>query len=171
MIVSSKSCAARPTSSSRAAIAERRPWSVDYRIERADGELKPVSLLKVDGAIAGRPVISADTARAVRRMLEMVVLPGGVDVHTHVAGGALNFARGLVPENQRSARKFLHGLDRRAGLGGMTPTTVCRTPSSVTTTSAPRHWPIRALSSSWPALKDDTTTIRVGMRIAMSMPG
>ena len=31
----------------------------------------------------------------------MLVFPGGVDVHTHVAGGALNFARGLVPENQR----------------------------------------------------------------------
>ena len=27
----------------------------------------------------------------------MVIFPGGVDVHTHVAGGALNFARGLVP--------------------------------------------------------------------------
>src|SRR6266511_5304876 len=53
----------------------------------------------------------------------MIVFPGGVDVHTHVAGGALNFARGLVPENQRVARKFLHGVDRRAGLGGMTPTT------------------------------------------------
>src|ERR671935_2622655 len=53
----------------------------------------------------------------------MLVFPGGVDVHTHVAGGALNFARGLVPENQRAARKFLHGADRRAGLGGMTPTT------------------------------------------------
>jgi formylmethanofuran dehydrogenase subunit A len=53
----------------------------------------------------------------------MLVLPGGVDVHTHVAGGALNFARGLVPENQRVARKFLHGPERRAGLGGMTPTT------------------------------------------------
>src|SRR5262245_4799641 len=53
----------------------------------------------------------------------MVVFPGGVDVHTHVAGGALNFARGLVPENQRAARKFLHAPDRRAGLGGLTPTT------------------------------------------------
>jgi formylmethanofuran dehydrogenase subunit A len=53
----------------------------------------------------------------------MIVLPGGVDVHTHVAGGALNFARGLVPENQRTARKFLHAPGRRAGLGGMTPTT------------------------------------------------
>jgi formylmethanofuran dehydrogenase subunit A len=53
----------------------------------------------------------------------MLVFPGGVDVHTHVAGGALNFARGLVPENQRAARKFLHSGHLRAGLGGMTPTT------------------------------------------------
>ena len=37
----------------------------------------------------------------------MMIFPGGVDVHTHVAGGALNFARGLVPENQRAASKFL----------------------------------------------------------------
>jgi len=53
----------------------------------------------------------------------MIVFPGGVDVHTHVAGGALNFARGLVPENQRVARKFLHAPGRRGGIGGMTPTT------------------------------------------------
>ena len=53
----------------------------------------------------------------------MLVFPGGVDVHTHVAGGALNFARGLVPENQRVARKFLHTPELRAGIGGLTPTT------------------------------------------------
>src|SRR3954465_9422202 len=53
----------------------------------------------------------------------MMVFPGGVDVHTHVAGGALNFARGLVPENQRAARKFIHTPQRRMGIGGMTPTT------------------------------------------------
>ena len=53
----------------------------------------------------------------------MLVFPGGVDVHTHVAGGALNFARGLVPENQRIARKFLHSPELRAGIGGLTPTT------------------------------------------------
>src|SRR5262245_12796498 len=53
-----------------------------------------------------------------------VVFPGGVDVHTHVAGAALNFARGLVPENQRAARKFLHGANRRAGTAGMTPTPI-----------------------------------------------
>ena len=54
----------------------------------------------------------------------MVVFPGGVDVHTHVAGAALNFARGLTPELQRrAARPFVHTSERRAGLGGVTPTT------------------------------------------------
>lgn len=57
-----------------------------YTVFATDGELKPVSLLKVDGAIAGRPVISADTARAVRRMLEMAVSPGGTAPKAQVAG-------------------------------------------------------------------------------------
>ena len=57
-----------------------------YMVFATDGELKPVSLLKVDGAIAGRPVISADTARAVRRMLEMAVSPGGTAPKAQVAG-------------------------------------------------------------------------------------
>src|SRR5216117_3783570 len=53
----------------------------------------------------------------------MIVFPGGVDIHTHVAGAALNFARALTPENQRAATKFLHTADRRMGIGGPTPTT------------------------------------------------
>src|SRR5204862_5946996 len=53
----------------------------------------------------------------------MVVLPGGVDVHSHIAGAALNFARGLTPENYRRALTFSHTPERRAGLGGITPTT------------------------------------------------
>ena len=70
----------------------------------------------------GRVVAQAEAGRTVDAS-GMIVFPGGVDVHTHVAGGALNFARGLVPENQRVARKFLHTPERRAGIGGMTPTT------------------------------------------------
>src|SRR5271154_1931740 len=53
----------------------------------------------------------------------MVVFPGGVDVHTHVAGAALNFARAMIPEDHRRAAKFLHTPERRTGLGGATPTT------------------------------------------------
>src|SRR5450631_2857269 len=57
-----------------------------YTIFANDGELKPVSLLKVDGPVAGRPVISPETARAVRHMLEMVVLPGGTAPRAQVVG-------------------------------------------------------------------------------------
>lgn len=53
----------------------------------------------------------------------MVVFPGGVDVHTHVAGGALTFARAMTPENHRQAARFIHSPELRAGLGGTTPTT------------------------------------------------
>lgn len=53
----------------------------------------------------------------------LVVFPGGVDIHTHVAGAALNFARAMTPENQRHASKFFHTAERRAGIGGPTPTT------------------------------------------------
>src|SRR6476646_10011488 len=53
----------------------------------------------------------------------MIVFPGGVDVHTHVAGAALNFARGLIPEQHRKAAPIIHSELRRAGLGGATPTT------------------------------------------------
>src|SRR4051812_14586474 len=52
-----------------------------------------------------------------------IVFPGGVDIHTHVAGAALNFARAMTPENQRQAAKFLHTPERRMGVGGPTPTT------------------------------------------------
>jgi formylmethanofuran dehydrogenase subunit A len=53
----------------------------------------------------------------------MIIFPGGVDIHTHVAGAALNFARGMTPENQRAAAKFVHSPERRMGIGGPTPTT------------------------------------------------
>jgi formylmethanofuran dehydrogenase subunit A len=53
----------------------------------------------------------------------MVIFPGGVDIHTHVAGAALNFARAMTPENQRRAAPFYHTKEIRAGLGGPTPTT------------------------------------------------
>jgi formylmethanofuran dehydrogenase subunit A len=53
----------------------------------------------------------------------MVIFPGGVDVHTHVAGAALNFARAMIPEDHRRAAAFLHSPERRTGLGGATPTT------------------------------------------------
>ncbi len=37
----------------------------------------------------------------------MIVFPGGVDVHTHVAGAALNFARAMIPEDHRRNAPFV----------------------------------------------------------------
>lgn len=53
----------------------------------------------------------------------MVVFPGGVDVHTHVAGAALNFARAMIPEDHRRHQQFVRTLTTRGGIGGSTPTT------------------------------------------------
>ncbi|HUY89450.1 MAG TPA: formylmethanofuran dehydrogenase subunit A [Pirellulales bacterium] len=53
----------------------------------------------------------------------MIVFPGGVDVHTHVAGGAINFARAMTPEDHRRTMAFIRSQTTRSGIGGMAPTT------------------------------------------------
>jgi cell division protein FtsI (penicillin-binding protein 3) len=57
-----------------------------YTVFADDGELKPVSLVKLDRPAVGVQVFSPQTARAVRRMLEMVVLPGGTAPRAQVRG-------------------------------------------------------------------------------------
>jgi formylmethanofuran dehydrogenase subunit A len=58
----------------------------------------------------------------------LVIFPGGVDVHTHVAGGSINFARAMTPEDHRRTQAFIRGQTRRgetlrSGIGGIAPTT------------------------------------------------
>ena len=57
-----------------------------YTVFATDGELKPVTLFKEAGPVAGRPVLKPEIAREVRHMLEMVVLPGGTAPKAQVAG-------------------------------------------------------------------------------------
>jgi cell division protein FtsI (penicillin-binding protein 3) len=57
-----------------------------YTIFANEGELKPISLLKLDTPTVGRKVFSNSTARALRDMLELVVLPGGTAPLAQVAG-------------------------------------------------------------------------------------
>jgi formylmethanofuran dehydrogenase subunit A len=79
----------------------------------------------MDIAIADGRIVNAVEDSAVRTIdaSGMVVFPGGVDIHTHVAGAALNFARAMTPENHRVAAKFIHSPELRGGTGGTTPTT------------------------------------------------
>jgi cell division protein FtsI (penicillin-binding protein 3) len=88
-----------------------------YTIFADDGELKPVELFKTTGPVAGRPVISAKTARAVRHMLELVTQPGGTAPQAQVAGyrvaGKTGTARKV--EGGVYARKYI------ASFVGMAP--------------------------------------------------
>jgi cell division protein FtsI (penicillin-binding protein 3) len=57
-----------------------------YTVFARDGELVPLSLAKVDGPLAGKPVLSPRTALAVRRMLELAVEPGGTAPRARIMG-------------------------------------------------------------------------------------
>ena len=82
-----------------------------------DGEVK--DLFIDDGRIVADRSMGGRTIDATG----MIVFPGGVDVHTHVAGGAINFARAMTPEDHRRTQAFIRTKTRRSGLGGMAPTT------------------------------------------------
>jgi len=57
----------------------------------------------------------------------MVVMPGGVDIHAHVAGSSVNLARRLLPEEHTAdpvpALRLEDGAVARSGTGGTVPST------------------------------------------------
>ena len=81
-----------------------------------DGELRDVCLK--DGKVV------ADVGPDARRIdaRRMVVMPGGVDIHAHIAGPKVNAARKLTPDDRRD-----DPLERteilRSGTGGVVPST------------------------------------------------
>jgi cell division protein FtsI (penicillin-binding protein 3) len=88
-----------------------------YTIFATDGELKPVTLLKTDGPVAGRPVIKPETARAVRHMLELATLPGGTAPKAQVPGYRVGGKTGTARKNENGeyTRKYV------ASFVGMAP--------------------------------------------------
>jgi len=57
-----------------------------YTVFARDGELLPLSLIKADMPASGRQVLSAETARAMRAMLEAATQPGGTAPRARVMG-------------------------------------------------------------------------------------
>ena len=87
----------------------------------------------VDGAvrdvcIEGDRIVSDLPAGAPRLDARgLVVMPGGVDIHAHVAGSSVNHARRLVPEERAGdappAPALVEGEHPRSGTGGTLPST------------------------------------------------
>jgi cell division protein FtsI (penicillin-binding protein 3) len=57
-----------------------------YSIFATDGELVPLTLVKSDAAATGERIVSPQTARAVRAMLELAVQPGGTGPRARIMG-------------------------------------------------------------------------------------
>jgi cell division protein FtsI (penicillin-binding protein 3) len=57
-----------------------------YMVFATDGELVPLTLVKSEPVAHGERIISVDTARAVRAMLESAVQPGGTGPRARIVG-------------------------------------------------------------------------------------
>ena len=81
-----------------------------------DGEIRELCIQ--DGKIV------ANIPEAAKRIdaKGMVVMPGGIDIHCHIAGPKVNLARKLQPEDHR-LDVHLGTLKTRSGTGGIVPST------------------------------------------------
>lgn len=76
-----------------------------------------------DGRIVPAP---ADPAIRPDRIIDatgLVVMPGGIDIHCHIAGPKANMARKMRPEEKRTAPKVLRTDRTRSGTLGSVPST------------------------------------------------
>ena len=53
----------------------------------------------------------------------LVIMPGGVDIHCHIAGPKVNVARKMCPEDKRLAKPVMRSDHTRSGTGGSVPST------------------------------------------------
>jgi formylmethanofuran dehydrogenase subunit A len=83
-----------------------------------DGEIRDV-WIEDDRIVAPAPGAKADVEHDLHGC---IVMPGGIDLHSHIGGGKVNIARMLMPEEHRL---HLHpgGQGRRCGSGHSSPST------------------------------------------------
>jgi len=80
-----------------------------YSIFARDGELIPVTMLRQAAKAQGDPVIRAETAKTVRRMLELAAGPGGTAPQAQIQGYRVAGKTGTAHklENGRYANKYV----------------------------------------------------------------
>ena len=74
-----------------------------YTVFARDGELVPLTLVKTGTAVSGEKVLSAETARAVRGMLELAVQPGATGPRARVMGWRVAGKTGTAHKQENGA--------------------------------------------------------------------
>ena len=74
-------------------------------------------------AVAGRDTTRSGAPDRVIDATGYVVMPGGVDIHSHIAGPKVNAARKMRPEDKRKAPVIRRTLTGRSGTTGSVPST------------------------------------------------
>jgi len=88
---------------------------------RIDGEIKTIWIH--GGKVVDPPI---EASPPIDRRIDLrgyVVMPGGVDMHCHIAGPKVNAARQMVPDYHEEY-KILRREGRRSAVGGLVPSTV-----------------------------------------------
>src|ERR1700722_6884013 len=75
------------------------------------------------GRVVATPAKSKQRASRTIDARGMIVMPGGVDMHCHIAGAKVNTARKMMPDNKRAAQPIRRTEMTRAGTTGAVPST------------------------------------------------
>jgi formylmethanofuran dehydrogenase subunit A len=76
-----------------------------------------------DGKIVAPPTDPTVVPERIYDLTGLIVMPGGVDIHAHIAGPKVNVARKLRPEDRRDSRPVPRTRLLRSGTLGSIPTT------------------------------------------------
>ncbi|MFO0879435.1 MAG: formylmethanofuran dehydrogenase subunit A [Gemmataceae bacterium] len=90
-------------------------------LHQIDGEVRDIWIQ--DGKVIAPPTDPDVRPDKVIDATGLVVLPGGVDMHSHIAGPKVNLARKMRPEDKRKAPVIRRGEFTRSGTTGSVPST------------------------------------------------
>lgn len=76
-----------------------------------------------DGKIIDRPPNADSFTEKTLDATGYVVMPGGIDMHCHIAGPKVNAGRKMTPDLKRTAPPIYRGEHTRSGTGGVVPST------------------------------------------------
>ena len=90
-------------------------------INHVDGQVQDIWV--EDGRIVPPPADPSIRPARTLNAAGLVVMPGGIDMHCHIAGPKVNTARKMRPEEKRKSEKIFRTSKTRSGTMGSVPST------------------------------------------------